>query len=436
MVLDISGFYLFTAMAAMWLGICGGLVVMLEYKDRRRASAICFCAFTAIFAASVWLSGHVSLSWFNVWRHASTALVPLVLLPFVSDGLPAFIFTIFSHANACTLIVAALSFIALNTPNPPLAVAAGSVLLNALLLFIYAKYLRGPYRQFISVCCRSWNISMLMPVGFAFAMLSTLVLSERVTYSDMWRAHAVVAGVFTAMALSYATVLRSQRQQMELSAARESESLLQARIRHQRNELEMFTEAGERNKRLRHDLHHHAQILLRFISDGETKRAADYIAALLAEANVGKTEVYCSNYTVNSVLSIFADRAQTRGIDISVEASVPALLNVDDMELAAIYANALDNAIEGCMRYDGGHRPKMEVRTLYSAEDSRLILQVRNTCEPGAVTFDVDGVPLTQKEDGGVGISSIRYIVEKHNGTWHFAEKDGVFSASIAICNM
>lgn len=47
--------------------------------------------------------------------------------------------------------------------------------------------------------------------------------------------------------------------------------------------------------------------------------------------------------------------------------------------------------------------------------------------------FDEMGMPISSKVGGGTGTRSMRYVVEKHDGTWFFEEKEGVFSVSVVI---
>ena len=100
MVLAINGIFLFIAMAAMWIGICGGLAALVDFKYPLRFTAPALvCAYTALLAASIFITSVLPLSWFNNWRHFSTLLVPLIIWPFVSYRLPAFIFTVLAPTN-------------------------------------------------------------------------------------------------------------------------------------------------------------------------------------------------------------------------------------------------------------------------------------------------------------------------------------------------
>ena len=88
--------------------------------------------------------------------------------------------------------------------------------------------------------------------------------------------------------------------------------------------------------------------------------------SIVAAAEEGETKSYCANYTVNAILSIFAERAAARGVKFTAEASVPVSLRINDIALAAIYANALDNSLEGVMRLPEGADRYIRVQTSYS----------------------------------------------------------------------
>ncbi|MEG1913380.1 MAG: GHKL domain-containing protein, partial [Cloacibacillus sp.] len=156
-----------------------------------------------------------------------------------------------------------------------------------------------------------------------------------------------------------------------------------------------------------------------------------YIGGIIKETEVGNIKRWCANYTLNAILSIYAERAEKLGIKVEVEASVPAELKIDEMELASIYANTIENAAEGCAAVAAGTNRWIKIFTAY--EGGRLILQVRNSCAPNTVKFDEMGMPISSKVGGGTGTRSIRYVVEKHGGTWFFEEKEGVFSTSVVI---
>lgn len=119
---------------------------------------------------------------------------------------------------------------------------------------------------------------------------------------------------------------------------------------------------------------------------------------------------------------------------MGINASVPTSLKIDDMELASIYANAVENAIKGCEAAPLGTERSIKIYTSY--RDGKLILQVKNSCDPSVISFDIMGMPISPREGGGVGTRSIRYVVEKHGGTWYFDIKGDIFITSVVIAGV
>lgn len=188
------------------------------------------------------------------------------------------------------LVMITVGFIALQTPAPPLAVAVGCVLGNGLLLWFYVKKLHGFYRHFLRACCSEWNISVFLPVCVAMSIFLLLLVSEKVAVASLWRVYTAASGWLLTMAIACLTVLRLQKERLELAVVKSSEAFMEAQLRHQRDEVEMFAGSRERARQLHHDLRHHEQILRRFIDDGETERAKNYMESIIAAAEEGETK--------------------------------------------------------------------------------------------------------------------------------------------------
>jgi sensor histidine kinase regulating citrate/malate metabolism len=59
---------------------------------------------------------------------------------------------------------------------------------------------------------------------------------------------------------------------------------------------------------------------------------------------------YCMNNALNCVFSSLAEKAEKAGISVEIKANIPEkLLKIDAVELASVFANAFENAIEGCL---------------------------------------------------------------------------------------
>lgn len=432
MVLSIYGIWLVLAMAIVWAGSCGGMAVLLDYKiERRRALLICATAFTAIYVLSVLLSFILSQGWFDIWRPLSLVL-PLAVFWFLSSDSPARLFFIcFTQLNVCGFIIMTTGLTASQFAEPEPVLISMLLLMNSLMMWLYIKKLRAPLREIITTLEARWSITVFMPAAFTVSFMLLVGKSSDLSGLQLSLTYAAAFVIFGTMCLCYCEIYKNLKQSEALRRSLENAALLKAQLRRQREEMGMFESARQATSRIRHDIRHHASILLRFIDDNETGKARDYISKIIAESETKKVKRWCANYTLNTILSIYTERAEKRGIKVEAEASVPAELDLDEMELASIYANAIENAAEGCAAVPATAERWIKIYT--ACKDGRLMLMVDNSCAQGAVKFDEMGMPLSSKEEGGTGTRSIRYVVEKHGGTWFFNENDGVFSTKIVI---
>ena len=61
---------------------------------------------------------------------------------------------------------------------------------------------------------------------------------------------------------------------------------------------------------------------------------------------------YCQNDTVNAVLVYYSDIALSCGIDMTVKLNLPQNCFIDKTDLAVMFGNILENAVEACKPVD------------------------------------------------------------------------------------
>jgi hypothetical protein len=102
------------------------------------------------------------------------------------------------------------------------------------------------------------------------------------------------------------------------------------------------------------------------------------------------------------------------------------------IDIAVLFGNALDNAIECVMKY-----PESEKRIIslnVSEKEGAVRIHIENYCE-NAPEF-VGGLPVSWKEDKqnhGYGLKSIRYIVEKYHGMFAVDCKNRMFNLNVSF---
>lgn len=189
----------------------------------------------------------------------------------------------------------------------------------------------------------------------------------------------------------------------EISALRESQAL-----------------AGQ----YRHDLRHHLQYVFSCIENGQEDKAKDYISGICHEIEAQKVLRYCENETVNLILSAFAKRAKSDGIDLNIKGALSESNPISDSDLCVLLSNALENAINACRPFvSAGTACTIDVQ--FFERKGKFFLQVTNPCG-GEVRFE-NGIPVSDRPEHGVGVQSICAIVKRYGGIYSFSVEDGRF---------
>ena len=105
---------------------------------------------------------------------------------------------------------------------------------------------------------------------------------------------------------------------------------------------------------------------------------------------------------------------------------------MNDMEIAALFGNMLDNAIESVERVTDPE--KRLIRLYVSAEKGFLRIRIENCCEE-KLRF-AGGLPVTTKQDRryhGFGMKSMQHTVEKYGGSMVASQEGSWFALKILI---
>ncbi len=190
----------------------------------------------------------------------------------------------------------------------------------------------------------------------------------------------------------------------------------------------------EETRQARHDLRHHI-ILLRKVRDEHDFAALDELLAGYPDLEaLDRPLLYCRNETVNALLTHFGDQAAELGIRYTVKIDVPENVFIDQPDLAVLFGNLLENAVEACSHLEGERYITVSgVASGRGNMQDSLTLIVENSCIDAPPIPENGAFRSTKHSGDGIGVASVRSIAERYNGTSSFAEKDGVFTASVIL---
>lgn len=195
-----------------------------------------------------------------------------------------------------------------------------------------------------------------------------------------------------------------------------------------KKELQRIRQNEKAMSLLRHDMRHFLNNISVYIENGETQKAQNYIHSIIENVNSTTRKKYCSNETINMILSSYEDIIMENGITFRYSLSLPKELAISDVDMTSILSNGLENAIHGVLPLDTEKRI-IELRIM--EKTGKLLISLENTYDEKPVF--VDGMPVTTQKEHGFGTESIRHTVEKLNGNCHFLLNNERFVLQIVL---
>ena len=182
-------------------------------------------------------------------------------------------------------------------------------------------------------------------------------------------------------------------------------------------------------RRLRHDYRNTLLTMDALIDGGEVERArllAVESGELLSAVGPG---YYTGNDILDAVLNGKAREAQRDGIAFSVDLTLPAPLNISDVDLMSIFANLLDNAIEyerglpegaeKCVAVSGGVRAGLWALTFSNAYSGRTKPSFETT--------------KRERTEHGHGREIVRTILQRYDGTFSDRVENGMYTVDLTL---
>ena len=127
-------------------------------------------------------------------------------------------------------------------------------------------------------------------------------------------------------------------------------------------------------------------------------------------------------------MSTYLDHAENSDIKVSASLDFPENLPIADTELATVFANAIENAINACKKLSPEER-HISIKVIKSP---KFMFQISNSFN-GQVKLDKSGIPVSEEEGHGFGTRSIAAICENHNAYYKFSAENNTFYLRISI---
>ena len=226
---------------------------------------------------------------------------------------------------------------------------------------------------------------------------------------------------------------------------RSSRIVLEKQITAMREQMEETERVYSDIRRIKHDMKNTISVIVR-LSDmkvgEENTELKKYLAELSGDLDRSEFLFKTNNTVADTLLNIKYHEGKRYIEELQIDAKnliFPKDLKIFSYDIGAILGNALDNAIEACVRLKG-NEPTAEIFIkLYSMQkNGMIILGIENSFDGKLKLRTGEDLPITDKKDKtahGMGLFNIRSTAEKYGGTMDFQIKDKVFILSVMLKN-
>lgn len=178
---------------------------------------------------------------------------------------------------------------------------------------------------------------------------------------------------------------------------------------------------------MRRDCVYHLNTVRSLLRAGDYGRIEEYIDKALPQLTDKELSRLCENRVINALLAGYAERCDRLLIAFAVDISLPDSLSIPDYEMCIILGNLLENAVDASLSSAPGRRIELSAKT----EDEQLVIRVWNHFN-GEIIYDGDW-PISRKSNGGLGLRSVRAVVERHGGKLKTEWDDNTFTAYVYV---
>lgn len=202
----------------------------------------------------------------------------------------------------------------------------------------------------------------------------------------------------------------------------------------------IITRHFEETRQLRHDLRHHLHTIQELVRHRQYQDLEDYLTEYGDSTGQDSWPLLCENHAANAVLTYYQQSAKQKQVPFTVNVSLPADLPLEGWKLGVLMGNLLENAIEASVKLPVEQRRV----TVYSAlSKGSLLIIVKNNWngdfreQTPAQRISATPVAASTKHEGpGIGLASVRSLVEKSGGQFYFTPGPTEFEVSIVLWNV
>lgn len=305
------------------------------------------------------------------------------------------------------------------------------VVIIQIVLFYLTRFMikRTKKDSTYSLKWNEWFVLLIIPVISIFTMsfVSLIIINIEDQLSPMQHIFSILSilGILMTNSLVYVLYVNMQKDH----AKQLEYSILQQAFKSQEKSVEETKILYQSVRSIRHDLKQHFQVALTMLHSGKINEAVDYMEKYNDTVLDGiSNKVFCDNDVVNYIINSKSKICSDRHIKIYIYIA-NEIPEFSDLDLCVLLGNALDNAIEG-VSGEGNNEIYLELRNV----DNFFMISVKNTIINSVLEYNPNLISTKNEKDvHGLGILSMKEVVQKYNGSIEFYESDNKFCCDMLL---
>ena len=182
-------------------------------------------------------------------------------------------------------------------------------------------------------------------------------------------------------------------------------------------------------RNLRHDFRQHLVVIDEYARKGETEKLSDYISQFTETLNEHRP-VIAANPAVDAVASHYETVAEMQNTHIKWMMELSAELPLKESDFITVFGNLVENALIAVSNIPEEKRTvQVNARML---SDAMLGITVKNPYE-GKIKLNRQGLPVARKAGHGIGLQSVKGVVDRYGGALDIETDDGMFVVGVLL---
>jgi len=240
----------------------------------------------------------------------------------------------------------------------------------------------------------------------------------------------LLAIVFLTLLWTIVKVKEKETQEIELLKKENSLNLIRIQLKQVDSTYSQINETYNKLRYIKHDVNKQLMILEGLCHEGNIKKIKKYIDWMVNSIPESQFIMFSNNQLLNSILNHYNQIIAKEQISFNYNIRIKALDETITPDICIILANALENAIEACIKTD-----EKTIELNITEKNNSLFISITNTFDPKLLKLVDDKIQTSKKniDNHGLGLKIIENIAISHGGNSLYIIKENLFRLDIWI---